>query len=86
MLQLQQMARTGIRFSTDKSQLHLAIFRGKQIRRAIHHDEWWFSVIDVVEVLTGTDRPRKYWNDLKTKLAKEGYTQLSEKIGQLKMI
>jgi hypothetical protein len=35
-------------------------------------------------VLTGTDRPRKYWNDLKTKLKKEG-SELSEKIGQLKM-
>jgi hypothetical protein len=41
-------------------------------------------VIDVIEVLTGTDRPRKYWNDLKTKLRKEG-SELSEKIGQLKM-
>src|SRR5690606_21702372 len=42
------------------------------------------SVIDVIEILTGTDRPRKYWNDLKTKLKKEG-SELSEKIGQLKM-
>ena len=39
----------------------------------------------VIEALTGTDRPRKYWNDLKTKLKKEG-SELSEKIGQLKMI
>jgi len=39
----------------------------------------------VVEVLTDTDRPRKYWNDLKKKLLKEG-SELSEKIGQLKMI
>jgi DNA-damage-inducible protein D len=37
-----------------------------------------------VEVLTGTDRPRKYWGDLKSKLTSEG-SQLSEKIGQLKM-
>ena len=41
-------------------------------------------MIDVIEVLTETDRPRKYWNDLKTKLKKEG-SELSEKIGQLKM-
>lgn len=47
-------------------------------------DKWYFSIIDVIEALTGTDRPRKYWNDLKTKLYKEG-SQLSEKIGQLKM-
>jgi hypothetical protein len=40
--------------------------------------------VDVIEVLTGTDRPRKYWSDLKVRLKKEG-SQLSEKIGQLKM-
>ncbi len=65
--------------------IHLAIFQGKQIRRVIHNNAWWFSVIDVVETLTGTDRSRKYWNDLKTKLIKEGYIELSEKIGQLKL-
>lgn len=58
---------------------------GRQIRKILHQDEWWFSIIDVIEVLVGGDRPRKYWNDLKTKLAVEGYGQLSEKIGQLKM-
>ena len=41
-------------------------------------------IIDVIENLTNSDRPRKYWNDLKTKLKKEG-SQLSEKIGQLKL-
>ncbi len=51
----------------------------------IHHNEWWFSIIDIVEVLTGTDRPRKYWNDLKMKLVREGYTEVSDKIGQLKL-
>lgn len=44
-----------------------------------------FSVVDVVEALTETDRPREYWNDLKTKLIKEGYTKVSEKIGRLKL-
>lgn len=63
----------------------IAIFKGKEIRKTIYKNEWWFSVVDVVEVLTGTDRPRKYWNDLKTKLVKEGYTEVSEKIGQLKL-
>jgi len=63
----------------------LAVFEGKQIRKAFHEGEWWFSIIDVIEVLVGGDRPRKYWNDLKKKLLQEGYDQLSEKIGQLKM-
>jgi len=63
----------------------IALFEQKTIRREWFNDEWWFSIIDVVDVLTGTDRPRKYWNDLKKKLTSEGYVQVSEKIGQLKM-
>ena len=63
----------------------IAIFKKKEIRKTIHNNEWWFSIIDVVEALTGTDRPRKYWNDLKKKLTDEGYFQLSDNIGQLKM-
>jgi prophage antirepressor-like protein len=63
----------------------LTVFEGKHIRKILHGGEWWFSVIDVIEVLVGGDRPRKYWNDLKKKLLQEGYEQLSEKIGQLKL-
>ena len=46
----------------------IAIFKGKQVRKTIHNNEWYFSVVDIIEALTGTDRPRKYWNDLKKKL------------------
>jgi len=65
----------------------IKIFESKQIRSLWNQDEekWYFSIIDVVEVLTETDRPRKYWSDLKAKLIKEG-SELSEKIGRLKMI
>lgn len=63
----------------------IAIFRNKKIRKQEFHGEWWFSIIDVIEVLVGSERPRKYWNDLKTKLIKEGFSELSDKIGQLKM-
>lgn len=70
--------------STEKDS-RVALFEGRQIRKAFHEGEWWFSIIDVVEVLVGGGRPRKYWNDLKKKLLQEGYDQLSEKIGQLKM-
>ena len=62
----------------------IALFKGKKIRRKIHNNEWWFSVIDIIEALTETDRPRKYWNDLKNKLKKEG-SELSENIGRLKI-
>jgi len=63
----------------------IAVFQKKEIRKVIHKNEWWFSVIDIIEALTGTERPRKYWNDLKKKLIKEGYSEVSEKIGQLKL-
>jgi prophage antirepressor-like protein len=64
----------------------IAIFKGRQIRKVIYNNEWWFSIIDVIEALTETDRSRKYWSDLKSKLIKEGFFELSEKIGQLKLI
>jgi len=64
----------------------IKLFEQKQIRSVWKDEEekWYFSIIDVIEVLTGTDRPRKYWSDLKAKLKKEG-SELSEKIGQLKL-
>ena len=67
-----------------KSQIQL--FDEKKVRTVWdeENEEWYFSIVDVVEVLTDTDRPRKYWNDLKKKLKLEG-SELSEKIGQLKM-
>jgi hypothetical protein len=61
------------------------LFEHQKVRT--HWDEkeekWYISVIDVIEILTGTDRSRKYLNDLKTKLKKG--SKLFEKIGQLKM-
>lgn len=63
----------------------VALFQEKEIRRVWHNEQWYFSIVDVIEVLTETDRPRKYWADLKKKLVTEGYTETSEKIGQLKM-
>jgi len=64
----------------------IVIFEGAQIRRYWDEEkeQWYFAIMDVIEVLTQTDRPRKYWNDLKFKLKNEG-SELSEKIGQLKM-
>ncbi len=71
---------------TTQEAIKLAVFEGREIRKTFHNGKWWFSIIDVIEVLTGTDRPRKYWNDLKKKLFQEGYSELSDKIGQLKML
>ena len=48
-------------------------------------EEWFFSVVDVCAVLTGSDNPRRYWSDLKRKMKAEGAVQLYENIVQLKM-
>ena len=65
---------------------NIKLFQSQEIRSHWDADkeEWYFSVIDIIQVLTGNDRPRKYWSDLKNKLKREG-SQLSDKIGQLKM-
>ena len=64
----------------------IQLFENKKVRTVwdAEQEKWFVSVIDVIEVLTESDRPRKYWNDLKSKLAKEG-SEVSDKIGQLKM-
>lgn len=64
----------------------IAIFKGKQIRKALHQDEWYFSIIDIIEVLTESSSARRYWSDLKIKLINnEGFSQLYDKIVQLKL-
>jgi DNA-damage-inducible protein D len=65
---------------------HIAVFKGKDIRRTFHNGEWYFSVIDIIEALTGSATPRRYWSDLKRKVSeKEGFNQLYENIVQLKL-
>lgn len=65
---------------------NIKLFNDKKIR-TVWDDEiqdYYFSIIDVIEVLTESERPRKYWADLKAKLKSEG-SELSENIGRLKM-
>ena len=50
----------------------IAVFRGKEIRKTIHNNEWWFSVVDVGAVLTDSADPGAYWRKLKQRLKKEG--------------
>ena len=70
----------------SKKKVSLAIFEGKTIRRQWDADKelWFFSVIDIVQVLSGSSIPRRYWSDLKSKLKNEG-SEVYEKIVQLKM-
>ncbi len=65
---------------------NLVLFESKQVRRFYDNekDVWYFSVIDVVEILTGSSIPKRYWSDLKKKLVSEG-SEVYEKIVRLKM-
>jgi hypothetical protein len=69
-----------------KQENAIQLFENKKVRTLwdAENEKWFFSIIDVIEALTESDRPRKYWSDLKAKFQKEG-SQLSENIGQLKM-
>jgi len=64
----------------------IKLFQEQKVRTQWNdaEEKWYFSVIDVIAILTESERPRKYWSDLKTKLKNEG-SELSENIGQLKM-
>ena len=65
----------------------IKVFEDKKVRTLwdSETEEWYFSVVDVVAVLTESENPRRYWSDLKRKLAKEG-SQLYAEIVQLKML
>jgi len=72
----------------DQNKKHLAIFEGKQIRR--HWDDnsekWFFSVVDVVGVLSDSVDLRNYWKVLKNRLIEEGSNQTVTNCNQLKLI
>ncbi|MDP3973518.1 MAG: BRO family protein [Candidatus Daviesbacteria bacterium] len=64
----------------------LVVFEGKKIRRQWDKktEKWFFSVVDVIQILTDSTIPRRYWSDLKNKLIQEG-SEVYEKIVQLKL-
>ncbi|MFA4887638.1 MAG: Bro-N domain-containing protein [Candidatus Nanoarchaeia archaeon] len=62
----------------------LAVFQGKDIRRTWHNNQWWFSVVDVIEALTDSTNPRNYWSMLKTRESEQGI-ELSTNCVQLKL-
>lgn len=63
----------------------IALFQGKQIRRIFLDNEWWFSVIDIIALLTESDKPRDYWHTMKRREKKESNDQLSAICRQLKL-
>jgi hypothetical protein len=75
-------------YQKNKTMSNIKLFESKQIRSEWNEAEqkWYFAIIDVAEILTESNNPRRYWSDLKRKLNKEGFSQLYEIIVQLKMI
>jgi len=65
----------------------IQLFEEKKVRTAWDEasEEWYFSIVDVVDVLTDSPNPRKYWSVLKTRLKKEG-SELTTNCSQLKMV
>ena len=66
----------------------LKLFEKQQVRSSYNEDseKWYFSIIDIISILTESKNPRRYWSDLKIKLSdEEGFSQLYEKIVQLKL-
>jgi hypothetical protein len=66
--------------------MKISLFEQKEVRRVWYKEQWYFSVIDVVAILSESPNPRRYWSDLKRKLISEGYIQLYDKIVQLKLL
>lgn len=64
---------------------NIIFFEKSEVRRTWHNDEWYFSIIDIIQILTDSTIPRRYWSDLKNKLKLEG-SEVYEEIVQLKII
>lgn len=71
----------------EKLEMITNLFKGKEIRSVwdSEKEDYYFSVVDIIEVLTDSSIPKRYWADLKRKLVDEG-SQLYENIVQLKLI
>ena len=68
-----------------EEQNKIVVFQEKQIRRVWYNEEWWFAVVDVIEVLTESTKPRDYWYRLKKRELESSGVELSTNCRQLKM-
>jgi len=64
----------------------IVLFKGKKIRKTLFQNEWWFSVIDVIEALTNSIQPSKYWTAMKARVQNEENFQPSTICRQLKLL
>ncbi len=72
--------------SASKETDKIAVFKGREVRRVLIDGKWWFSVVDVISVLTDSDNPRDYWYKMKVREQGEADVQLSTICRQLKLI
>jgi len=71
--------------SNSSEPTHIAVFNGKSIRRKLVNNEWFFSIIDIIEVLTESTDPNDYWYRLKVRERESSETELSTFCRQLKL-
>jgi len=71
--------------SSDTDTTKIALFKNKQVRKTLYQNEWWFSVVDIVEALTDSTKPRDYWYAMKIRVQNDDGIQLSTICRQLKL-
>lgn len=71
---------------TNTNDKDLAIFENKKIRKVVYNDEWYFSIVDIVEILTESKDSKDYWYRLKKRLGEEEQSELSTNCRRLKMV
>ncbi len=64
----------------------IALFNSKQIRKTLHNNEWWFSIVDVVSALTDSENPNDYWFKMKIRVKSEDDFEISTICRQLKLL
>src|SRR3990167_5029126 len=69
----------------NKEITKIVLFKNKKIRKTVYNNEWWFSVVDIIEALTDTVNPRIYWGVMKNRLEKEEKIELFTICKQLKL-
>ena len=80
------MAEKGEGVIPFEGETQVTLFKDNKVRRVFHENEWYFSIVDVIEAVVETASPSRYWRQLRDKLSpKEGFTDLFDKIEKVKM-
>ncbi|RKX81150.1 MAG: phage antirepressor protein [Spirochaetes bacterium] len=74
------------KIQNNNTNTKIAIFKGKKVRKTIHNNEWWFSVVDVAAALTDSANPNDYWYKMKIRVKDEDGIELSTICRQLKLL